>query len=69
MKRDLHPTFQRYLLTEAELTNKEIDGMTTNERFETVLNYEGFINCANKIKCIIKEVYGIDLDKVEETRT
>lgn len=36
MKRDLHPTFQRYLLTEAELTNKEIDGMTTNERFETV---------------------------------
>lgn len=68
MRRDLPPALRRYLLTEAELTNEEVDGMTTNELFETVLNYEGLINYANKIKRIIKDVYGIDLDKVEEVQ-
>lgn len=66
MKRNVKPALRRYLLTEAELTNEEIDSMTLNELFETVLNYEGLLCNAYKIRLIIKDVYGIDLDKVEE---
>lgn len=70
MKRDLSPVFRRYLLTELKLTNGEIDGMTANELFEAVLNDEGLShNCAYKIKCIIKDVYGIDLDKMDPCDT
>ena len=66
MKRTISPALRRYLLTEAELTNEEIDSMTLNELFETVLNYEGLICNAYKIRLIIKDVYGINLDEVEE---
>lgn len=69
MQHNLSPELRRYLITEAELTNEEINGMTPNEVFETVLNYEGLINYAYKIKRIIKNVYGIDLDKVGEGTT
>lgn len=66
MKRDLSPALRRYLLTEAELTYEEIDGMTTSELFETVLYYEGLINYAEKIKRIVQIIYDIDLDNVKE---
>lgn len=36
MKRDLPPALRRYLLTEAELTNEEIDSMSCDELFEIV---------------------------------
>lgn len=66
MKRELSPALRRYLLTEAELTDEEINGMTPNELFETVLNYEGLLYYAEKIKRIVKDTYGIDLNHYEE---
>lgn len=36
-----------------------------NEIFEAVLEYEGFIGYGTKIRGWIKEIYGIDLDKVQ----
>lgn len=66
MKRDLSPALRRYLLTEAELTNEEVDSMTASELFETMLNYEGLLYYAEKIKRIVKDCYGIDLNHYEE---
>lgn len=39
---------------------------TMGEIFEAVLEYEGIIGYGIKIREWIKEIYGIDLDKVEE---
>lgn len=66
MKRELTPTFRRYLMTEGELTGAEIDSMTPNELFEEVLNLEGLLYRAENIKRIVKDCYGIDLNHYEE---
>lgn len=59
-------TIRRYLLTEAELTSEEVDAMTPNEVFEEVLNCEGLLFYAEKIKHLIKGIYGIDLNHYKE---
>lgn len=66
MKRKLSPAFRRYLITEGEMTNEEIDGMTPNEMFEEVLNLEGLLYQAESIKRIVKDCYGIDLNHYKE---
>lgn len=66
MKRELSPAFRRYLMTEGELTGPEIDSMTPNELFEETLNLKGLLYYAEKIKHIVKDCYGIDLNHYEE---
>lgn len=58
--------FIRYLVTECELSMEEINSMSRNEIFDTVLNYEGYMGHHGNLKRIIKDVYGIDLNKVED---
>lgn len=38
---------------------------TLNEIFDAVLEYEGIIGYGGKIRGWIKEIYGIDLDRVD----
>lgn len=58
--------FTAYLVTQCELTRDEINSMSRNEIFETVLNYEGYRGHPENLKQIIKDVYGIDLNRVED---
>lgn len=66
MRRELPPTFRHYLMAECGMTGAEIDSMTPNELFETVLNYQGLLYYAEKIKHLVKGCYGIDLNHYEE---
>lgn len=45
--------------------DNEINKYTPNEAFEEMCNWEGILGYANTIKGWIKDIYGIDLDKVE----
>lgn len=66
MKHNYSSTFLHYLLNEAELTSEEIEHMSRAEILEEVLNCEGLLHHTCKIKRIIKDIYGINLDQLEE---
>ena len=55
------------ILGESKYQNKHILNRlyTPNELFDSVLEYEGFIGYGSKLREYIREIYGIDLNKVE----
>ena len=44
----------------------EIEAMSKQEVFSRVCDWEGLINYGSTIKMWIKQIYGIDLNKMEE---
>ena len=44
----------------------EIEAMSKQEVFSRVCDWEGLINYGSTIKSWIKQIYGIDLNKMEE---
>lgn len=69
MKRDLPPALRRYILTEGEMSDEELDGMTYDALFETMLDLKGIYDYSSTIKRIIKDVYGINLDREDQIKT
>ena len=66
MKHEYSRTFLNYLMREGEMTLEGINSMTRNEIFEGVLNLNGYLGIVHKLKRIIQDVYGINLDTWEE---
>ena len=54
------------LICDLELTSEDIDSMSRSEAFEAILDYEGYVDCASKIKRFVLGIYGIDLDNWQE---
>lgn len=69
MKRNLSPALRRYILTEGEMSDEELDEMTNDELFETMLDLKGLYDFTSTIKRIIKDVYDIDLDREDQIKT
>lgn len=66
MKRLIDKRLLCRLIIDLELSGEEIDRMSREEMFATVLNYEGYVDAAEHIKELVLEVYGIDLNHWEE---
>ena len=46
--------------------DEEIECMSKNEVFNSVCEWEGFINYSDTIIRWIKQIYGVDLNEMEE---
>lgn len=44
------------------LHDAHLQQLSANEVFERVLNYEGLIHCAGRIKSLVRDIYKVDLD-------
>lgn len=51
----------KHELIQMGMSEAEINVLTKDEQFETILNYQGYIHCADWIKRLVKDVYGIDI--------
>lgn len=59
-----------YLTGTIGVTQAELQNMTHNEIFDTILNFEGFGQYAGFfVRDMIKNIYGIDLARAAENRT
>lgn len=57
---------QRKGLNEYDISeDKDINTLTANEALDEVCNWNGLIHYANTIKGWVKDIYKIDLDKIE----
>ena len=66
MKRKLDPALLCRLIIDLDLSGEEIDGMSRDEMFRAVLEYEGIYNYDEWLKELVLQVYGIDLNNWPE---